>query len=438
MAHPTEAACLLHTGALYPLRLGLRPTSGDDVFLGVKPGAFSIYFGDAPIYHFDLDGRWQRAFVDGVHYLKGLDTTVQAIGRVREGANLVLRRRALGYAEASDLDSMIRSAAIELGGGLGSSLAPLGPPDDARPLPIDTARDLLDRVVAWDPAAWFAHRERYLSAYGPIPFLPPETSSPVVLQKTLGHARGAGFGGEPPAEFYGRSPSEFRDHARDVARLLGRRVAQCRQVFVAGSDALRLGPEPLIDALGAAAEVFPARPGPRPRARDVDALDASPSLDGFHAFLHDFDRPAFPAGAWSELTGSGLRRLILGVESGSARVRGLYGRDWPDEGLRAWVGSCPVGLGLVAVVGAGGREGAEEHVDATVALIESLPIPTGSLVSLVDAEELDTRPASERGFTPLDPAETARQRDAIKARLSAALGPRKVKVTTYSTEKRWQ
>jgi hypothetical protein len=292
-------------------------------------------------------------------------------------------------------------------------------------------------VVAWDAAAWFAHRERYLSAYGPIPFLPPESSSPVVLQKTLGHARGTGFGGGPPAEYYERSPSEFRDHARDIARLLGRRVAQCRQVFLAGSDALRSGPEPLIDALGAAAEVFPVRPGPRPRARDLDPLDASPSLDGFHAFLHEFDRPTFSAEAWSELTGRHFRRLILGVESGSARVRGLYGRDWPDEGLRVWVGSCPVGIGLVVVVGAGGREGAEEHVPATVALVESLPIPTGSLISLVDADELDTRPAGDRDFTPLDHREMAAQRDEMKMRLSAVLGPRKIKVTTYSTEKRW-
>ena len=60
MAQMTEAACLLHSGALYALRRGFRTPSGDDVFVGVKPGAFSIYFGDAPIYHFDLEGRWLR------------------------------------------------------------------------------------------------------------------------------------------------------------------------------------------------------------------------------------------------------------------------------------------------------------------------------------------------------------------------------------------
>ena len=95
--HPTEAACLLEQGASYRRRIGFETvgTPGDPIFAGFKPGAFSLYFGDAPIYHFDLEGRWQRAFVDGMHYLKGLDATVHAIDRVREGPNLVLKRRNL-------------------------------------------------------------------------------------------------------------------------------------------------------------------------------------------------------------------------------------------------------------------------------------------------------------------------------------------------------
>src|SRR6516162_2921174 len=114
MAQQTEAACLLETGAMYGKRLLLCPPSGVPIFAGFRPGVFSLYFGDAPIYHFDREGRWQRAFVGGTHYLKGLDATVQAIDRVREGENLVLKRRTLGYAESSDLDAQVRTAALDL------------------------------------------------------------------------------------------------------------------------------------------------------------------------------------------------------------------------------------------------------------------------------------------------------------------------------------
>src|SRR5262249_18476336 len=79
--HSTEAACLLQQGALYRKRIGLERAGdgGGPIFAGLKHGAFSLYFGDAPIYHFDLEGRWQRIFADGIHYLKGLDVEVHAV-----------------------------------------------------------------------------------------------------------------------------------------------------------------------------------------------------------------------------------------------------------------------------------------------------------------------------------------------------------------------
>ena len=133
----TEASCLLQGGALYRSRVGLVSASGpeDLLFAGFKKGAFSLYFGDAPIYHFDLEGRWQRAYVDVTHYLKSLDTSVHAIDRVREGANLVLRRRALRDDEIRDLDVQVRGIALgliaELDGGRLRRQEP--PTDKAQP-----------------------------------------------------------------------------------------------------------------------------------------------------------------------------------------------------------------------------------------------------------------------------------------------------------------
>src|SRR5215472_15048050 len=150
----TEAACLLETGALYQRRIGLQPSDGsvDLVFAGFKQGAFSLYFGDAPIYHFDLEGRWQRAFLEGLHYLKGLDADVHEIDRVREGPSLVLRRRKLSFGEAADLDARIRSVALDLIAGLacgrfGRHEPPRG---KAQPLRNDELRDFLDCIARWD------------------------------------------------------------------------------------------------------------------------------------------------------------------------------------------------------------------------------------------------------------------------------------------------
>src|SRR5690606_38905756 len=91
----TEAEALLRSGALYPSRLGLRPAGGPLIFAGFKHGGFSLYFGDEPSYHFDLEGRWQRCYIDPSHLLRRLDGSTQAIDRPRVGRNMVLDRRTL-------------------------------------------------------------------------------------------------------------------------------------------------------------------------------------------------------------------------------------------------------------------------------------------------------------------------------------------------------
>ena len=163
------------------------------LFAGFKKGAFSLYFGDAPIYHFDLEGRWQRAYVDVTHYLKSLDTSVHAIDRVREGANLVLRRRTLGADDIHDLDLQVRGIALGLIAELdGGRLLRQEPPmDKAQPLDNAALRDFLERIARWDAAAWDAHRRQYQATYGPLSFLPPDCQNAVVFQATYGGHRSA-------------------------------------------------------------------------------------------------------------------------------------------------------------------------------------------------------------------------------------------------------
>src|SRR4029077_1501181 len=107
-------ACLIEQGATYRWRVGLQPRHepGEPIFTGFKTAAFAVYFGDAPFYHFDLEGRWQRAFVEGTHFLKSLDGTVQSIDRVREGPSLVLKRSTLDEATAAEFDSRVQAMAL--------------------------------------------------------------------------------------------------------------------------------------------------------------------------------------------------------------------------------------------------------------------------------------------------------------------------------------
>jgi hypothetical protein len=442
MAHQTEAACLLQTGAMYPRRIGLRPASGELTFTGFKPGAFSIYCGDAPIVHFDLEGRWQRAFVAGVHFRKGLDTTVDRIDRVREGTSLVLRRRVLGLAEASDLDASVRTLALELIDGVTSGrLEPVEPPAPVGRISRGELREILGRIVRWDAAAWAAQSERHLGTYGQLPILPPDCPNAVVLQATLGHAGGRAFGHAAAAAHDVRSIAEFEEHARTVSALLGRRVVQCRHLFLAGADLLRRPAGDVEAYLRTAARFFPIEPTPARRPLKDRPEDAA-RLDGIHAFLDDFSPPLPDRDAWHRFRALHLSRVALGVESGDPQVRDLHGSRWEDEDVRETVSAVKeagIAVSLLVLVGAGGEENRDRHETATAHLVNALELGHGDFVYLLDTNEVGGKTYREflhrRQLTPLSDPARLDQQAVLKKLLSPVRTRTRVKVLPYSLEK---
>jgi hypothetical protein len=436
MAQATEAACLLDTGMLYGRRVLMRPASGDPIFAGFKPGAFSLYHGDAPIVHFDREGRWQRAYIDGLHYLKGLDTIVQAIDRVREGENLILKRRTLSVDETSALDARIRAMALDLIETLdGKGLEWSKPSSKGQPIRPEELGEFLQRVARWDDGAWRAYRAMYLRTYGPLPFLPPDCTAPVVLQATLGDEVARAFGAASTAGYRARSPAEFDEHVHAVKVLLGRRLSQCKAVFLGGGDVLLRPLDDIVAYLESVARVFPIDSTPGHRHPDVSE-DTPHRLDGVHAFLDRFTPPLPGADAWRRLRVLGLVRVSLGVESGDPRVRESRGVRWSNDELRTTVSdlkTAGVGVGVLILVGAGGVENAESHVEETARLVNSLEVGAGDLVTLLDAREFAW--AEPSTCAPLSGNEWVAQRDELKSRLAPVRTGRKAKVVFYSLEK---
>lgn len=366
MAHRPEAACLLQTGATYPRRIGLVPPAGDLIFVGTRRGGLSIYHGDAPIYHFDLEGRWQRAFIEGVHFRKGLDNAAVAIDRERSGENLVLRRRSLAFAEAADLDESIRVSALELVEGISSGLLrPEGPPEGVILRDLAGWRELLERVASWDASAWFAHRERYLAAYGPRPiFVPPDAQNAVILQATSGDG-------------FFRTPDEFANHAEAVRRLLGRRAVQASGVLLADGAVLHRPIEEVIAHLDAIARVFPIRDDDAPkRLRDLPEEDVS--LSGIEVILEGTAGPSPDPAAFGAMKARKLRRVTwkAGPEDDSRSAA-----SWIDPIVRS-------GLALSIVV-----EGGTAARDSVGAILDALEIGRGTTVYLLGDDPDRANPA---------------------------------------------
>ena len=417
MAETTEAACLLQTGSSYASRIGLRRPSGAEVFAGIKAGGVSLYFDDEPIYHLDFDGRWQRAFVSGIHYLKGLDPAIRAVAREREGSNLVLRRRTLPEAEAVAFDASVRRMALDLIADLDAGrLELLPPPGSARAIGAAEIREFLAKIAAWDAPAWASYRDRYRAAYiPPLPFLPPDCPNALVLQATSGRAFARGDAGA-----IARPAGDFERHARAVADLLGGRIAQCRDVFVGGADFLRRPVDAILADLAATARVFPIRP--------KGAGDDRPGrFERVHAFLDDFRPPLPDPDGWRRLREAHLGRVTLGLDPTDPAPRAGLARTIAD--LRG----AGIGVGLVLPSGAGGRASAPTELESAPGLLAALPLGPGDLISLVDARDLlDPAPSD-----PLDDAGAEAHAAALKARIAAALPSKGPRVVVYNPDKRW-
>jgi hypothetical protein len=317
------------------------------------------------------------------------------------------------------------------------------PSPPARPISPDELLDILRTVARWDADAWSRHRDRYLTAYGSLGFLPPEAQQAIVLQATIGEADGLAFGLSTAHAHRVLSRAEFPKHAEAVAALLGKRVLQCRGVFVGGSDVLRRSIDDVAGYFEEAARVFPIGPlAPRMGLRDLP--EGAPRLSGLYAFLDRFEPPLPDLDDWRRLRSLHLTRVILGVESGALAVRAFYGKRWEAESLKAIVSDLKTAglkLSVVTLVGAGGRESAEAHESETAELLNSLALGPGDLVYLVDALEVGGEPLRDRtcarGTNPLTGRDWADQ----QARLLAALKPirtvRGAKVVPYSLEKQW-
>lgn len=436
MLERSEAACLLETGALYARRIGLRDADGALVFAGFKHGGFSIYRDDAPIFHFDLEARWQRAFIDGIHYLKALDGSIVAVDRPRQGPGMVLKRRRLSYAEGVDLDAFVRDACLSLIEEIGSGrLKPVEPPSPAKPIATFELLDFLDRIVSWDSAAWFAERERYLSTYGPLPFLPPDGQNALILQASLGRADGVSFGLGPVEEHRVLSPQEFLEHARKARSFLGRRLAQCRGVFLGGSDLLRRPAEEIEAILRVVATEFPIDPGSKGRRR-VELKEDQPILSAISAFVDVFDEALPDASALQAFRELHLRRVFLGVESGDPEIRSLFGKSWNDEALRRFsadLKSAGIERSVLILDAAGGVENRQRHVERTVGSLARLDLDRGEAVYLLDPLEVGgesfVKALESRGLTP--PVSAFDGLSAFK-RAAASFG---IKLVSYSLEK---
>ncbi|KOX90085.1 Radical SAM superfamily protein [Thermus aquaticus] len=327
----------------------------------LRQEATLLSLGDR-VLSFDREGRPYHYFRQGLTYKRALDGSLHL--RYREGER---KRRRLSPEEALALYEEILDLA-------------------RRHLRDEKRRR---EILRWTPEA-LLDPTPYQRAYAwPVSILPPDAYLSVVLQATTGctwnRCTFCAFYQDRP--FRKRSEEEFLAHVEAVLDLLGRGRLLRRGVFLADGNALALS-EPLIPLLEAVGARLPGEP--------------------VLGFLDLFTGLKKEASWWTRLFGLGLRRVYIGLETGHAPLLALLGKPGhPKEllPLARALKEAGLALGLILMVGAGGRTYEKAHREESLSLLAGLPLGRGDLVYLSPFQETPGTPYAALGLEPLPDVE---------------------------------
>ncbi|GGM96834.1 amino acid ABC transporter substrate-binding protein [Thermus composti] len=331
----------------------------------LRPEATVLSLGRR-VLSFDREGRPYHYFREGETFKRALDGSLHL--RYREGER---RRRRLTSEEALGVYREILDLAE----------AHLQDPKRRK------------EVLRWTPEA-LLDPTPYRRAYAwPISILPPDAYLSVVLQATTGctwnRCAFCSFYQDRP--FQKRTLEAFAQHVERVRELLGKGLLLRRGVFLADGNALALG-APLIPLLEVAGKAFPGEP--------------------ILGFLDLFSGAKKEASWWRRLYGLGLRRVYLGLETGHAPLLALLQKPGhPEEALPLVRALKEAGLsvGVILMVGAGGKAFAEAHFRDSLRLLSRLPLGKEDVVYLSPFHEHPETPYAALGLEPLPQLEEALQ-----------------------------
>jgi len=268
------------------------------------------------------------------------------------------------------------------------------------------AAELLEHALRFNQERYRQDVQNYYQVYRPVGILPPDQYMSVVLQAT----EGCSFNTCTFCNFYRNRPfrikhvDEFRRHALAVKQFLGDGLLLRRTIFLGDANALVAPMSRLVELLEVTREQF-----------DVERLL------GIYAFLDGFSGEKKTVADYKALAGMGIKRIYIGMESGSEELlRFLKKPGKPENVIKSVhaIKASGISVGLIVLLGAGGRFYSSIHVRETTAALNAMPLDLDDLVyfsELIMDEGLEyTRDAYQQELHPLTPAERIVQQAEIE------------------------
>lgn len=391
MANPEllryQAGRTLDQCPAYSGGLQLQLSSGERVYIALSATELAVYFQPDLAIHYDLEMRLVKIVERHHYWRRGLSHRI-VYSRKRpsdEGGGLT--RVVLDESEA---DAMVSKAASAVGGvshelQTGDARIEYGKPstDDARA----AIEPLLTRAAAFDVAAARADANLYRRLYGNVAVLPPNEYNAVVVQATEGCAynhctfctlyRGVRYRPKPVAE--------FEQHTRDVMAYHGQALRARRSIFLGEANALMLPHNDLVADLRALSAVVKLPDAGQATVPATWWLGNAKQFDGVGSFMDVFTTKPRSESQYQELRQHGLRRVYIGLESGDAGLLKFLNKPVEEShfiGTVTALKRAKIDVGVIVLLGAGGKQFDQDHADETSRVINALPLGRGDYIYL--------------------------------------------------------
>jgi hypothetical protein len=356
----------------------------------------------------DRGGRLYSVYDDGVTWRRGLSGTViekRRSGEVRERVRL----------EAAAADHVVASAAdvarATLDAMSDGAWRWTGPVDQ---VVAQEARALLALASRFDAGTAQADAGRFALVFGHVGIPPPDQYLSLVVQAT----EGCSFNSCTFCDLYHeryrvKTPEEFREHVAGVLGYLGASASlRSRGIFLGAANALAVPMARLLP-------IFETL---------LEELDSA--RRGVCAFVDGFTGVRKTTAEYRLLSHFGLRRVYVGLESGHDPLLEFVRKPGravdAAETVRA-VKAAGVQVGVIVMVGLGGRTFADGHERETIATLNAMGLGEGDFVYFSDLVDVPSTSypvmAADAQIAPLSREERRRQQDAIRAGLRFAGAP---------------
>ena len=371
--------------------------------ISYKPNCLTLSVaisGANNVFSYDLEGRLWTAMVRGKSYRRGLNGKI--VAKWIEPQN-VHQRKWLELPETAQLQEEARSVVQNLYTAIQMDQAHL---DQALPL---SAQSAFAKAAQFDLSRYQADVLQYKRVYKPVGILPPDQYMALVLQAT----EGCSFNTCTFCNFYRdrpfqiKNPDNFRTHIENICEFLGAGISLRRTIFLGDANALVI-PMPRLEQL----------------IKIIHAQLEVKSLGGIYAFLDGFSGERKLPADYRVLAELGLKRIYIGMESGNEELLRFLKKPGKAEDLIRAVRSIKAGgiaVGIIILLGAGGRQYARGHVDDTVQSINAMQLDADDLIyfsELIESEGMEyTRDAYRAALSPLTAIQRIAQGKEIEDRL---------------------